>query len=255
MAGAATFIFNRLGRWSQSACVKSSSAFLPATSAGTWKLIAAGLTAMAGVSGAAVAARLAAKYGLVPPDAGGPYGVGATLNYAAHRLLTRHTLAREFPRHQISRAPFANGKPPEIEAFKRSQAGGFADWGLTVDGLVAHPRTFSVAELKGLPARSQITQIICEEGWSYVAEWIGTPLSQVLKMAGMLPEAKFIVYYSIERQEWWDSIDIAEALHPQAVVAHGFNAGNFRWPSAGRCACGFHVSWPTRASSTSTTSP
>lgn len=189
------------------------------------KLIAAGLTAMAGVSGAAVAARLAAKYGLVPPDAGGPYGAGATLNYAAHRLLTRHALAREFPRRQISRAPFANGKPPEIEAFKRSQAGGFADWGLTVDGLVAHPRTFSVAELKGLPARSQITQIICEEGWSYVAEWIGTPLSQVLGMAGMLPEAKYIVYYSIERQDWWDSIDIAEALHPQTLVAHGFNGG------------------------------
>lgn len=189
------------------------------------KLVIAGLTAAAGVSGLAVAVRLAARYGLVPPDGGGIYGVGATLNYATHRLFTRHTLAREFPRHRISRAPFANGRPPENDAFKQSQANGFADWKLSVDGLVARPRSFSVAELKGLPARSQITQVTCEEGWSYVAEWIGTPLSQVLEMVGILPEARFVVYYSIERNAWWDSIDIAEALHPQTLVAHGFNGG------------------------------
>ena len=189
------------------------------------KLIVAGLTAAAGVSGWAVASRLAAKYGLVPPDGGGIYGPGATLNYATHRLFTRHTLAREFPRHRISRAPFANGRPPELDAFKQSQANGFADWKLSVDGLVARPRSFSVAELKRLPARSQITQVTCEEGWSYVAEWIGTPLSQVLEMVGILPEARFVVYYSIEPKAWWDSIDLAEALHPQTLVAHGFNGG------------------------------
>ena len=189
------------------------------------KLITAGLGATAGVAGLGVAARLAAKYGLVPPDCGGLYGPGATLNYAAHRLFTRNALAREFPRDRISKAPFANGSPPTLEAFKRSQAGGFADWRLTVDGLVSRPRAFSVAELKQLPARSQITQVTCEEGWCYIAEWIGTPLSQVLELAGVLPQARFVVYYSIERQDWWDSIDIDEAVHPQTLVAHGFNGG------------------------------
>src|SRR5579859_7077778 len=94
------------------------------------KLITKGLTATAGLSGLAVAARLAAKYGLIPPDCGGIYGAGATLTYAAQRVLTRHSLAREFPRSMISKAPFANGKPPELEAFKKLQAGGFADWRL-----------------------------------------------------------------------------------------------------------------------------
>src|SRR5262249_24802525 len=53
------------------------------------KLIVTGLAATAGVSGLATAARLAEKYGLVPPDHGGIFGLGETLTYASQRLLTR----------------------------------------------------------------------------------------------------------------------------------------------------------------------
>ena len=67
------------------------------------KLIIAGLAATAGVSGLGVAARIAQRYGLVPPDHGGIYGLGETLTYASQRLLTRHSLAREFPPSQISK--------------------------------------------------------------------------------------------------------------------------------------------------------
>ncbi|MFI5382582.1 MAG: oxidoreductase, partial [Tepidisphaerales bacterium] len=113
------------------------------------RLITTALGATAGVSGLAVAARLADRYGLIPPDHGGLYGAGASLTYAAQRLLTRHSLAREFPRSQISKAPFPNGRPPRDEAFQRLQAGGFADWRLAVDGMVARPTSFSLAELRG----------------------------------------------------------------------------------------------------------
>jgi len=112
------------------------------------KLITTGLAATAGASGLAVAARIAHRYGLVPPDHGGIYGVGETLTYASQRMLTSHSLAREFPRSQISKAPFANGNPPQDEIFKRLQAGTFADWRLAVDGMVARPASFSLAELK-----------------------------------------------------------------------------------------------------------
>src|SRR4030088_1145200 len=91
------------------------------------KLITTGLAATAGVSGLAVAARVAHRYGLIPPDHGGIYGLGQMLTYASQRLLTRHSLAREFPRSQISKAPFANGRPPHAEDFKRLEAGKFAD--------------------------------------------------------------------------------------------------------------------------------
>jgi DMSO/TMAO reductase YedYZ molybdopterin-dependent catalytic subunit len=187
------------------------------------KLIAAGLAATAALSGLAVAARIARKYGLIPPDGGGLYGAGATLTYAAHRLVTRHSLAREFPRSKISKAPFANGKPPQREDFKKLQAGGFRDWRLEIDGMVAHPGSFSVSDLRSFPSRSQITEVTCEEGWSYIAEWIGTPLSHLLEVVGTLPQAKFIVYYTIEKAEFWESIDMADALHPQTLLAYGFN--------------------------------
>src|ERR1700747_1279228 len=103
------------------------------------KLIVSGLATPAGASVVAVAARRAEGYGLVPPDHGGIYGLGETLTYASQRLLTRHSLAREFSRSQISKPPFPNEIPPLSEAYKRLQAGGFADWRLSVSGMGRPP--------------------------------------------------------------------------------------------------------------------
>ena len=186
------------------------------------KLIVTGLAATAGVTGLGVAARLAEKYGLVPPDHAGIYGPGETLTYAAQRLLTRHSLAREFPRSQISKRPLANEIPPFGDDFKRLEAGGFVDWRLKVDGMVGRPASFSLTQLKSYPSRSQITELACEEGWSYIAEWIGVPLSHVLDVVGIRPQAKYVVYFSID-PDWWESMDMADALHPQTFLAYGMN--------------------------------
>jgi DMSO/TMAO reductase YedYZ molybdopterin-dependent catalytic subunit len=186
------------------------------------KLIITGLAATAGVSGLGVAARIAQRYGLVPPDHGGIYGFGETLTYASQRLLTRHSLAREFHPSQISKPPLANEIPPLNDAFKRLQAGGFADWRLSVNGMVNRPASFSLGQLKSYPSRSQITQLACEEGWSYIAEWIGVPLSRVLDVVGIHPQARYVVYFSID-PNWWESIDMADALHPQTFLAYGMN--------------------------------
>ena len=186
------------------------------------KLILGGLATAAGVSALGVAARIAQKYGLVPPDHGGIYGLGETLTSASQRLLTRHSLAREFSRSQISNPPFANEIAPLNDAYKRLQAGGFADWRLTVDGMVDRPASFSLDQLKSYPRRSQITHLACEEGWSYIAEWIGVPLSYVLDAVGVKPQARYVAYFSIE-PDWWDSVDMADALHPQTFLAYGMN--------------------------------
>jgi len=189
------------------------------------KLIVTGFAATAGVSGLGLAATLAKRYGLVPPDSGGIYGPGETLTYGAHRLLTRHSLAREFPRSLISKAAFANGRPPRSEAFQRHQRAGFADWRLAVEGMVARPMSFSLAELRTFPSRSQITHLACEEGWSFIAEWTGVPLSHVLEVAGIRPDARYVVYASLE-EGWWDSVDMDDALHPQTLVTYGMNGGD-----------------------------
>jgi DMSO/TMAO reductase YedYZ molybdopterin-dependent catalytic subunit len=188
-------------------------------------LLTAGLTAAAGLSGLGVAARLADRYGLIPPDAGTLYGAGGTLTYAAHRLLTRRSLAREFDRSQISKDPFANVVDRLGGDFERLQQAGFADWRVVVDGMVSNPASFSLAELRSLPMRSQITMIACEEGWSYVAEWTGAPLSQVLDIAGVLPSARYVVYRSIQ-PAWWDSIDMSDATHPQTILTLGMNGSD-----------------------------
>ena len=196
------------------------------------KLIVSGLAATAGASGLAVAARLAQNYGLVPPDYGGIYGLGETLTYASQRLLTRHSLAREFPPSRISPRPFPNELAPLTEEFKRLQVGGFSDWRLSVDGLVAQPASFSIADLKSYTSRSHITELACEEGWSYIAEWIGVPLSQVLNLVGIHPQARYIVYVSME-PDTWDSIDMADALHPQTFLCYGMNGHDLPVPHGG----------------------
>lgn len=180
------------------------------------------MAAGAGLIGAGVAARLAQQYGLVPPDQGGLYGPGTTLTYAAHRLLTSD--AREFDKSQIT-TPFANGRPPREEAFKIHQAAGFADWRLEVRGMVERPGSFALAELKSYPSRTQITHLACEEGWSFIAEWVGVPLAHILQRVGVLPGAKYVVYHSIQPRRW-DSIDMDEAMHSQTLVTYGMNGGD-----------------------------
>jgi DMSO/TMAO reductase YedYZ molybdopterin-dependent catalytic subunit len=186
------------------------------------KLLITGMAATAGAAGLGVAARLGETYGLVPPDHGGLYGLGETLTYASQRLLTRHSLAREFSKNQISERPLPNEIAPLGDEFKRLQAGNFLDWRLTVDGMVDRPGSFSIDQLKSYPSRNQITEIACEEGWSYIAEWHGVPLSHLLNVVGAHPQARYVVYYSIQ-PDWWESMDMADALHPQTFLTYGMN--------------------------------
>jgi DMSO/TMAO reductase YedYZ molybdopterin-dependent catalytic subunit len=180
---------------------------------------------MAGLAGAAGATALGAKAleanGLVPPDATGIFAPERTLNYAAHRLLAPGSMAREFPRPAISDPPFPNGKPA-AEALAPDAA---ATWRMTIGGLVEKPLTLSVADLKAMPRRSQITALACEEGWSFVAEWTGVRLAHVLKEAGLRPEARYLMYFSVQ-PDWWDSIDMNDALHPQTLITYGMNGGD-----------------------------
>jgi DMSO/TMAO reductase YedYZ molybdopterin-dependent catalytic subunit len=199
------------------------------------RVIATGLATTAGVSGLAVAARIANRYGLIPPDHQGILGAGESLTYAAQRILMgRHSQAREFSRSEISRVAPVLGDPPVLEEYQRLVQGEFTDWRLTVDGLVSRPSSFSLAELKGLPVHSQVTHQACEEGWSFIAEWIGVQLSYVLDLVGTMPQAKYVVFTPYENDDppnvWWESIDMADALHPQTLMAYGMNGSDLPIP-------------------------
>jgi DMSO/TMAO reductase YedYZ molybdopterin-dependent catalytic subunit len=186
------------------------------------KLVTSGLVAAAGIAGLDVAARIADKYGFLAPDHNGILGAGEALTYGVQRILmSHHSLAREFDRSQISKIIPVNGEPPKTDTYQRLLANGFADWRLTVDGLVARPSTYSLADLKRFPSTTQITHQACEEGWSFIAEWSGVPLSYILHLVGVRPEAKWVVFFALDDD--WDSIDMPEAFHPQTLLVLGMN--------------------------------
>jgi len=165
----------------------------------------------------------------LPPTYGNILRMSDTLTYAAHRvLLPGEALAREYTHRDISSFPATgttnpcdpNLKKPN-ETYAQLLKGNFADWRLSIEGLVARPGSYSLADLKGLPSRTQITKHVCEEGWSAIAEWSGVPLSRVLDSAGLLPNARYVVFYSYD--EWADCLDMFDALHPQTILAYGMN--------------------------------
>jgi DMSO/TMAO reductase YedYZ molybdopterin-dependent catalytic subunit len=195
-------------------------------------LVTAGGATAAGIAALGGVAYLADRYGLIPPDHQGIVGVAETLTYATQRLLTSgHSLAREFKRIDISKVAPVNGPAPRDETYEGLLANGFRNWRLEVYGLVARPMSFTLGELKRLPAESHILLHACEEGWSYIAEWIGVRLAHVLDLVETRPEARYVAFMPFANvsqstgvvRVLWDTIDMADALHPQTLLAYGMN--------------------------------
>ncbi len=155
-------------------------------------------------------------------------GAADSWHKAAHRLLTgRNALAPEYSRTAIS--PFFRGNgstDPQNGDYPAHVANGFADWRLEVRGLVAHPLSLSLENIRRLPQRTQITRHDCVEGWSAIGEWTGPQLSLLLEAAGLLPQARFIVFRcadDLNGADYYESVDLVDAFHPQTIVAHRLN--------------------------------
>jgi DMSO/TMAO reductase YedYZ molybdopterin-dependent catalytic subunit len=184
------------------------------------------LAAAAGVAGVLEAPKLGARCGVVPPDSAGFYGPGEVLTYAASRIVAPRSPAREFAKSMISSKPFANSTYGPVPAeFAKHKSEGFRNWKVSVEGMVMHPMTFSVADLMMMGKSSQVTEVACEEGWSYIAEWIGTPVAAMMREVQPLAPAKYLVYTSM-RDGLWDSIDMVDAGHPQTLLTWGMNDGD-----------------------------
>jgi DMSO/TMAO reductase YedYZ molybdopterin-dependent catalytic subunit len=139
----------------------------------------------------------------------------------------RTALAPEFAPSDISPSFRGNGTVhPATPAYAAHAARGFADWRLTLDGLVERPLALSLAELRALPQRTQITRHDCVEGWSAIGQWTGVPLAHLLRAAGLRPEARYLVFHCADRLNgapYYESIDLIDAFHPQTIVAHSLN--------------------------------
>lgn len=98
------------------------------------------------------------------------------------------------------------------------------DWVLKVGGQVARPLTLSLQDLLRLPRTQLRVRHHCVEGWSAVAAWYGVRLSEVGKLAGADPRARFVEFRSFE-QGYYSCWDKESALHPQTLLAYGMNGG------------------------------
>ncbi|MGC2051475.1 MAG: molybdopterin-dependent oxidoreductase, partial [Methylovirgula sp.] len=125
----------------------------------------------------------------------------SALTYRAQRLiLPRDKLAPEYPESDIAPQFRANGSTsPSDPAYRALAGANFVDWQLAVDGLVERPTKFSLADLRALPASTQVTRHDCVEGWSCIGKWTGTPLSEVLSRVGVKPQARFVVFHCADR--------------------------------------------------------
>ena len=99
-----------------------------------------------------------------------------------------------------------------------------ANWTLKVGGLVRQPMVLTLAQIQKMPRTDMRVQHHCVEGWSAVASWHGVRLSEVAKMAGLDPRVKFVEFRSFD-SGYWSSWDLASAMHPQTLLAYGFNNG------------------------------
>ncbi|HWJ33722.1 MAG TPA: molybdopterin-dependent oxidoreductase [Steroidobacteraceae bacterium] len=176
----------------------------------------------------------------LPPTYGNILRMGDLLTYQAHRLLLpARRMAKEYDHHDISSMPAigtTDPADPKQSAFnadlgptyERLRNAGFADWGLSVEGKVARPGVYTLADLKRFPSRTQITKHTCEEGWSSIAEWTGVPLRRVLESAGILTTARFVNFYAYD--DLADGIDMFDAMHPQTILAYGMNGRDLPGP-------------------------
>jgi DMSO/TMAO reductase YedYZ molybdopterin-dependent catalytic subunit len=162
------------------------------------------------------------------------------LTEAAQRLLiTDQTMAREYDEADISPNFRANGSiSVQTTEYRNISFAGFRDYRLEVSGLVQQPLSLSLDEIRALPSRTQITRHDCVEGWSCIGKWTGPQLATVLAMAGLQPEARYVVFRCFDelnhsrlgRVEYYESIGMQDALHPQTILAHEMNDRNLSIP-------------------------
>ena len=111
-------------------------------------------------------------------------------------------------------------KPPRFNAYY-----GLADvspvdvssWKLELGGLIADKRPWTAAQIYALPEQELIIRHVCVEGWDYIGQWSGVNLRRFLETVGADLNAKYVAFRCFD--DYYGSIDMATALHPQTILA------------------------------------
>ncbi|WHZ24821.1 MAG: putative sufite oxidase [Nitrospira sp.] len=151
------------------------------------------------------------------------------LTDAVQRAITPvNALAKEYSEAEISTVFPANGNTdPGTQDYAEMAQDTFIDWKVTVAGLVSAPTAFSLAAIKAMPVRTQITRHDCVEGWSAIGQWTGVPLGDLLRPVQPLPRAKYAVFHCADVDDegisYYESMALADCYHPQTILAYELN--------------------------------
>jgi sulfoxide reductase catalytic subunit YedY len=149
------------------------------------------------------------------------------LNPVTGFLLDRHSPRAEYRRDQISPFFWVNGKMPVRDDWKMMMMNEFKDYRLRIHGLVENSVELSLADLRALGEKTQVTLHHCIQGWSGIAAWTGIPMEKVIELVKPRPEARFVVFYSFgeggEGGQFYDSHSIENSMHSQTMLAYGMN--------------------------------
>jgi DMSO/TMAO reductase YedYZ molybdopterin-dependent catalytic subunit len=111
-------------------------------------------------------------------------------------------------------------KPPRFNAYyevEKVRPVDGATWKLELAGRINDKKSWTAPEFATLPQREEIIRHICVEGWDYIGQWSGVPLRTFLERVGADLSAKYVAFRCAD--DYWGSIDMATALHPQTLLA------------------------------------
>ena len=132
-------------------------------------------------------------------------------------LFNPNKLAPTFPDNAVTRPFRFNAFYPEEDAPEVDKD----DYKLLVGGLVENKKSWTLDELYALPQETQITRLVCVEGWSAIGKWTGTPLREFLRRIGADTRAKYVWFRCADTYS--TSIDMPTALHPQTQMTFRYD--------------------------------
>ncbi len=106
-------------------------------------------------------------------------------------------------------------------------------WTVSVEGLCAKPRKFSIEEILALaPLEERVYRHRCVERWSIVVPWIGYSLSTLLKQVEPTAKASYVAFETFyDRKQmphaaglqfpYVEGLRMDEAMHPLALLTVG----------------------------------
>ncbi|SMX26672.1 Sulfoxide reductase catalytic subunit YedY precursor [Pelagimonas phthalicica] len=108
-------------------------------------------------------------------------------------------------------------------------------WSVKIDGMVERPGDYALGDiLAKMTIEERIYRFRCVEAWSMVVPWNGFELADLLEMAGVKPEAKYVAFETVYRPEempgtrypvldwpYVEGLRLDEAMHPLTLMATG----------------------------------